>query len=214
MKETTECDGIVGTLRREAKAALRLSPWLLASLLLAALLWRSDLAAMGGMFQSSPPIAQPTAVPTLTPTATSEGVPPTVTTEAPVPTATIGGPTETATIEAIPEQPTVALPATLVPTNVPSPTASPTETPVLPTETPLPPTPTSTPTAADLDEGQRYSEEDSNLLFDWSMLFDSVALGASYIWLCCGGLAFVGVPVFFIILWWAARRRQQDEEEQ
>jgi hypothetical protein len=44
------------------------------------------------------------------------------------------------------------------------------------------------------------------------MLFDSVALLLSYLWLCCGGLLFLAVPLMFVILWVASRRRQEQEE--
>ncbi|HSR33585.1 MAG TPA: hypothetical protein VLY63_23710, partial [Anaerolineae bacterium] len=46
---------IVRRLRQEAKSVLKLSPFLVASFLLVALLWRSDSAALSGLFQSSPP---------------------------------------------------------------------------------------------------------------------------------------------------------------
>jgi hypothetical protein len=68
------------------------------------------------------------------------------------------------------------------------------------------------PTEAEPDSGQRYAQQDSNLLFDWSVLIDSVALGLSYVWLCCGVLVVLGIPAFFIVLWLASRRRQQGEE--
>jgi hypothetical protein len=62
------------------------------------------------------------------------------------------------------------------------------------------------------DENQRYAEEDSNLKFEWGMLFDSVALFLSYIWLCCGGVLFLAIPLFFVVLWVASKRRQQQRE--
>jgi hypothetical protein len=83
---------------------------------------------------------------------------------------------------------------------------------VIPTDTPVPPTATATPTQVDQDGGQRYAQEESTLLFDWSVLIDSVALGLSYVWLCCGVLVVVAIPTFFVILWMASRRRQQGEE--
>jgi hypothetical protein len=78
----------------------------------------------------------------------------------------------------------------------------------------VPPSPTSTTVEATAtpDERQRYAEEDSNLRFEWGMLFDSVALGLSYAWLCCGVLVLVAVPIVFLILWVAHRRRQQQRE--
>jgi hypothetical protein len=44
------------------------------------------------------------------------------------------------------------------------------------------------------------------------MLFDSLALAASYLWLCCGVILLLGVPLLFIVLWVASRRRNQPEE--
>ena len=96
MKRSTESLAIMALLRREARAVFKLGPWVLGSLLLAALLWRPGLAATGGLFQSAP--ATPTVAPatsTLTPTATTEALPsPTATTEAPVATATAEAPAQ------------------------------------------------------------------------------------------------------------------------
>ena len=103
------------------------------------------------------------------------------------------------------------------------PVASSTPTPSTPTQTVETPTAvpstitavpsaSSTPTSSGSDEQNRYAEGDSNLTFEWSMLVDSVALGLSYIWLCCGILVFVSIPVIFVVLWVASRRRQQGEE--
>ena len=205
MKPPTKSLGIVGLMRREGNAALRLSPWVLASLLLAALLWHPNLAATGGLFQSPQDTPTPTQAPTLVPTATAEAQPsatPTVEAPAPIATETIIPPTET---------PALAVTATLVPTNPPTATPVPTETPVVPTQTLAPQVATSTPVPAEQDGTDRYVQEDSNLLFDWTMLFDSVALGLSYAWLCCGVLILLGVPIFFVVLWSAARRREQGD---
>jgi hypothetical protein len=101
----------------------------------------------------------------------------------------------------------------MVPTNSPTPTPVPTETPVSPTPTALPPTVTSSPAPDEVGEGDRYATEDSNLLFDWKLLFDSVALGLSYVWLCCGGLLIVGIVIFFVVLWTSARKRQKVADE-
>jgi hypothetical protein len=43
------------------------------------------------------------------------------------------------------------------------------------------------------------------------MLFDSVALAVSYLWLCCGVFVLLGIPLFFLILWIAGKRRQQQQ---
>jgi hypothetical protein len=172
---------VVRLVRREARGMRRLIPWVLVSLLLAAVLWRTDLVATSGLFQSPA---------TLTPTT----------------------------------EPTAPTPAD-TPTQTPTPTAteSPTPTPQ-PTETPATATPTATDTpvpSPTLDEGQgtqepdeegRYPDEDSNVAFEWGMLFDTVALAISRMWLCCGILVLLGIPVGFVILWVASRRREQQEE--
>jgi hypothetical protein len=174
-------------MRREVKALARLSPWLLLSLLLAALLWSVDLTTTSGLFQSPPEGSPPpgpegaTITPTLTLTPTLE------------PAAT-AQPTPTLELS-----PTVTATPVVTPTAVPEPTVSPPEE-----EGGSPETPEA--------GSERYAEEDAALAFEWGMLFDSVALMASYAWLCCGVLVFVSIPILFVVLWVAARRRQQSEE--
>jgi hypothetical protein len=73
-------------------------------------------------------------------------------------------------------------------------------------------TPVPSATATLEEDRDRYSDGESELRFDWSMLFDSAALALTYVWLCCGVLVLVGIPVFFVALWAASRRRQTDEE--
>ncbi len=191
-------------LRREAKAALRLGPLVLAALLLATILWRADSAAISGTFQSSivgTPTA-PTPVDTATPVlpATATGQP-----TAPVPPGTA---TAEPTAPAPPETPTS------IPTEA---SAEPSAT-VMPTELPATETPGPAPTIAEAtveptpDDKQRYPEGETDLKFEWSMLFDSVSLLLSYIWLFCGVLVFLTVPIIFIVLWVASRRRHQQQE--
>lgn len=188
--------------------ALRLSPWLLLSLLLVLILWQADTAALSGLFQS-PPTDTPTVPATDTP------VPPT---DTPVATPTLV-PMATATV-VVTDTPTVL----------------PSETPtVLPSDTPtvapsLRPTATLTQTlpaggeptiVAPPEEGgeaveedrQRYPQGESDLKFEWGMLFDSVALALSYSWLCCGVFIVLGVPLFFVVLWIASTVRRQRSEE-
>lgn len=175
-------------IRREAKALLRLSPWILLSLALALGVLRADLVATSGLFQSPA-----TSTPTIEATATAE---------APEPTSTVP-PTLTS-------QPT----QTLVPTatmTVQPPTVTPTLMPPTATAT-VPPTVQSVVPTATVDERQRYSDEGTGLIFEWGTLFDSVALGVSYLWLCCGAIIFVLIPIVFIVLWMASRRRKQQEE--
>jgi hypothetical protein len=42
------------------------------------------------------------------------------------------------------------------------------------------------------------------------MLFDSMALFFSYVWLCCGILLFIAVPLFFFVLWRTSASRQDE----
>ncbi len=189
---------LIQLVRREARTLLKLSPWLLASLLLAAVMWCADLTTTSGLFQSPPeitdtplpPAPEVTFTPTLTPTWT--------------PTGTLPPPVElTPSVE-----PTIPL----TPTEVSAtPTLTPTE--LAPTSTPSPsPTSEAGEPEPTEDESQRYADQDVDLEYEWSMLFDSVALGVSYLWLCCGVLVFLGIPVFFIVLWVASNRRKQGGE--
>jgi hypothetical protein len=177
---------MVQLLRRDVKALIKLSPWLLLSLLLAAVLWSTDLSTSSGLFQSPPETTPPTGpgTPVVTPTLT---LTPSVTL---TPTAVV---TPTAGMT-----PTAEVTATLAPE-------------VSPTVTEVPPAPapteeTGSPGAPD-DESRRYNDEDASLSYEWGMLFDSVALMASYAWLCCGGLIFLLIPVVFVALWVAYRRQ-------
>ncbi len=191
--------------QREARAGLRLSPWLLLALLLVLVLLQAEPTALAGLFQSSP-VDTPAIPPTST--STSEAMP------SQVPTATY--------TPALTYTPTV-LPIdtpTILPSDTPTVTVLPSDTPTLTPTLELPAdegvlTPTAT---VEVEGGQdttdqgRYAEGESNLSFDWGMLFDAVALGLSYVWLCCGGLIVVAVPLVFIVLWVAGARRKRTEE--
>lgn len=75
---------MVQLVKQEVRALLRLSPWLLLSLLVAAVLWSADLTTTSGLFQSPPEGTPPVITPTLTLTPTLEMTP----TPAITPTAT------------------------------------------------------------------------------------------------------------------------------
>lgn len=198
-------------LGQEFKAAMRLSPLAVVALLLVIVLWRSDSVANSGLFQSSP-----VEVPTLTPTAPAVEVTLTVPGLETATTMPPGG--GAPTLEATVPVPTETL--TVVP--IETATAEPTQTPeteiLTPTATSAIETASPEPSAtgeaeATPDDRARYSEGDSNLKFEWGMLFDSASLFLSYAWLCCGVLVFIAVPVVFIVLWVASKRRRQQEEE-
>lgn len=166
---------------------LKLSPLVLASLLLAILLWSADSAAISGLLQVSP-VESPSAT-----TAPSDAASPEVTATAAI--------TETA----VPlETPTEALPTETVP---PAATDGPEEPPAI--DAPA------TPAMGETDElgseeSLRYPEGESKLSYDWGMFFDAVALFFSYVWLICGILLFLGLPVLLYFLWRAAERQQQE----
>lgn len=198
---------IVGRVRQELIVVLRLGPFALAALLIVALLGRVDSVALSGLFQSSPvdtPVSPPA-----TPTPTFTGTPTAVPTEAVTTTTepTLSVPAET---------PTLVLTGTVEPTE-PTATSSPT---VTVTSTSLPPTDTPTALPSDEaggaeptpDESQRYADEDTNLKFEWSMLFDSLSLFLSYLWLFCGVLVFLAIPLVFAALWLASKRRRPPED--
>jgi hypothetical protein len=195
-------------IRQEVRGMLRLSPLVLIALVVMVVLWRTDSAANSGLFQSSP--VQPPA--TSTPIPTASRVPSVTAIASPQPTIV-----ETATITS-----TAVVTETVVPVETPT-EAIPTET-ASPTAT-LEPPPTDTPVAsatsetvepeATVDENLRYPEGESNLRFEWGMLFDSMALFFSYVWLCCGILLFIAVPLFFFVLWRASDRgRENDQQEE
>jgi hypothetical protein len=191
---------IIQFIRREFKAVLRLVPWLSAAVLLAIALWQFGQVATAELGQSAAGLFQ------------SPPLNPTETTAPPSPTATV--------TETVPAEPTLpSFTDTPAPTETPVPAPSETATPVVeptasPTVTPTG-TPTASPTATPVESGatsdDRYSEGDSNLRFEWGMLFDSVALGMTYIWLCCGVLVVLGIPVGFAVLWVLSKRYQQPE---
>jgi hypothetical protein len=162
-----------------------------ALLFLILMLWHVDPDPSSGLFQSPPEAtatsAQATATEVLTPTAT---LTPTVTLTPPLrqtqPPA--------ATAETVTAEPSVT-PLEQTPTESPSP---------LPSLTPTPGT--------GEDEGTgRYAQGDEGFVFEWGTLFDSFALGASYVWLCCGVFLLVLVPISFLALWVASKRRSQND---
>jgi hypothetical protein len=122
-----------------------------------------------------------------------------------------GGITETPPLPLI-EEPT----ATITPTETPTPTATPTLPPTPEptatlTATPLPtavPLPTDTPRQA----RQHYVRGDSNVVFRWDMLVDSLALGISYAWLIGGLVVAIGLPILLVVLWLRAERRRSAQE--
>lgn len=195
---------------REIKALLALLPWVLAASVVLALLWGTDLSAVPDAFQSSPVEPSPApATPTPTQQASAVATATATTADATAtdaPTADPGLPTSTHTPVPV-EMATPSAGATAVPTVPALPTA--TATLAAATSTLLPPPTTAAVPVPAPTESLRYPDSDSGLSFDWGMLFDSVALGASYLWLCCGILLLFAIPVVFAVLWVASQRRKQ-----
>jgi hypothetical protein len=192
-------------MQQEIRGLLKLSPLVLASLVLVAMLWRTDSAAISGLFQSSPVETPP---PSLTPTSTPEAA---VTATGTLQPTAIESPGVTSTADptesVVPAETSTEVPPTE--TALPTATSVPTELP--PTDTPVPSSTAETAEPeATSDESQRYPEGESNLRFEWGMLFDSVALFFSYAWLCCGILLFIAIPFLFFVLWRASASRQEE----
>jgi uncharacterized membrane protein len=89
-----------------------------------------------------------------------------------------------------------------------TPTVTATFTPTQTAEPTATPSPSATP---DTDEASL--EDEGDLAFDWAELFDALALGATYLWLCCGVLLFLGIPVFFAVLWVTYKRRHEGADQ-
>lgn len=195
-------DPNLGTrMRRTGRAAARLAPWLLAAFMVSVVLWGADSAATPGLFQSG--LATPVPPATLAPTLTA---PPILSTDTPTATVevtpTLPGVVPTALLTSTVE-PVLTVTSTAAPPPTPAPKLQ--ETSAVPeAEGPTEPVPTA--------EGQRYRQDEAGLRFDWAMLFDSLALGLSYGWLCCGIFLALGLPVVFAILWIRSKRRPPSDE--
>ena len=136
---------------------------------------------------------------------------------------TTGTITATAGISETPFLPPIEAPtATNTPTNTPTPTATSTQAPPTPSPTATR-TLTSLPTALaePTDTGQiggssqirqHYVRGDSNVVFKWDMLVDSLALGISYAWLIGGLVVGIGLPILLIVLWNRSKRRRPARE--
>lgn len=190
--------------RREARGVLKLMPWVLGSVVIMLIIWQTGLAGASGLFQSPPAPTSPL------PTATA--LPPTATqppqaTNTPLPVLT-----PTATVEAATptELPTSSIESTGLPTPTATvtltATATATMTPTLTAEATATASPSPSPTAG-------TDEDEGDLAFDWAELFDALALGATYVWLCCGVLIFLSIPVVFAVLWVTYKRRQEAEDQ-
>ena len=193
----------------ELQGIIKLSPFVFALLVVMILLWRTDSVANSGLFQSSP-VQTPatlTSTPAMEVSATATSTQPPTVPPSPDATGTPEIPTAAATGSVAPlETATQVLPAD---TASPEATLAPTELTVTDTPTTTLPSETAEP-GATADQDLRYPEGESNLRFEWGMLFDSLALFFSYVWLFCGILLFVSVPLLFFLLWRSSAQRQEE----
>ena len=76
-----------------------------------------------------------------------------------------------------------------------------------------PPPETSRPTR---DRGSRDSAEESaespNFILDQVELIDSVVVSGAYLWLCCGVILFLLVPMFMLVLYIRGRSKMGQDE--
>ena len=174
-------------------ATLRTAWWLLLVGLVAALLLGGGTAAADRLFQSPP---TDTVAPSPTNPAPATNTPTPISQDTPVsPTAT-PEPSQTAS----PVAPSA---------DTPSPEASPTDVEGI---VPAPDTPTPIPTLAATEPSpgsDRYTPSEGELVFDWRLLVDTLVLGLSWSWLCCGVLLLVAIPVGVAVIYVVNRRRQE-----
>jgi hypothetical protein len=91
--------------------------------------------------------------------------------------------------------------------------------PAPPPASPSAPQPTATPQATARQETAPTATPQTNrrkgsprenppdLVIDWPMFIDTVVVAISYFWLCCGGLAIVGVPLVLGMAYTLGQRR-------
>jgi hypothetical protein len=120
---------------------------------------------------------------------------------------------------ALPAQPPAAAQPTATvapPAEVVQPTAVPTEPPaevVQPTQPPPPPpeqvAPVQPAVAPPVIPGDKAEPGSSEVVIDNALLIDQILVYVSYVWLCCGVLLFIMIPVAFLALYiWGAKRRK------
>ena len=68
------------------------------------------------------------------------------------------------------------------------------------------------------EEESSFSDEDeeassSNFIWDWAELIDSVVVSSAYVWLCCGVVLLLLIPLFFLFLQIRGQIKIQREED-
>jgi len=101
------------------------------------------------------------------------------------------------------EQPPVDQPATTEPA---TPTPQPTDTQTIAPEQPTPSI--SRPPRSRSDQDMSGEDGDaSNLILDEAEFIDTVVVSGAYVWLCCGVILFLLVPIFMLILYIRGRSK-------
>jgi hypothetical protein len=115
------------------------------------------------------------------------------------------------------EQPPVEQPAAEQPPVEPPPAEQPPTEPEPPlepsaSETQLPQEPPPEPLEIGRDELPLEEEVSSNLILDEAELIDTVVVSGAYIWLCCGVILFLLVPLSLLLLYIRGRSKITQEE--
>lgn len=71
------------------------------------------------------------------------------------------------------------------------------------------------PTKAPIPEGEVQPTTMPEVVVDRGLLIDTALVYAAYVWLCCGVLAFLTIPLIFLILYaWGKRRLKRIEAQE
>lgn len=95
---------------------------------------------------------------------------------------------------------------------VEAPSTAPEQQPVAPAE-PAPPEPApSSRRGEDRFAEDEFEEDDASLILDRAELIDSVVVSTAYVWLCCGIIIFLLIPLAFLFLQIRGRTRMSRED--
>jgi len=183
-------------MRRNLAATLILLPLLLVSLLLTSALF----AGQGGVsasqvFQS--PVQPP-------PAPTQPRLPPKVPAPPKVPR-----PTQNQPLAPTPTQPQKAAPSAPAPTQ-PIPTATQAQLPAQPAPTTQPTPKRPEAATAAKPKPEPVNPDESEVVVDSGLLIDSILVYISYVWLCCGVIAFISIPIIFLALYvWGSQQSKK-----
>jgi hypothetical protein len=185
-------------MRRNLMATVVLLPLLLVSLLLTSALF----AGQGGVsasqvFQS--PVQPP-------PAPTQPKLPPKVPAPPKVPKPTQNQPPA---LTPTPTQPQKAAPSAPAPTQ-PAPAATRTQQPAQPTATTQPTSRRPEAATAAKPKPEPVIPDENEVVVDSGLLIDSILVYISYVWLCCGVIAFISIPIIFLALYvWGSQQSKK-----